>query len=93
MLSSKPYSNSKIESGETQLTIHRLNEISEILEIDPLEIIGFDDKQVFNHCNQHGNIGINHVSIPDDLIALYKYQIQELKDSIAFLRAQLDKKS
>ncbi len=44
-LSTRAYS--KIESGETQLTVNRLNEISEILEIDPIELLGFDHRQVF----------------------------------------------
>ena len=40
-LSTRAYS--KIESGETQLTINRLNEISNILGIEPMEVLGFDD--------------------------------------------------
>jgi transcriptional regulator with XRE-family HTH domain len=39
---------SKIETGETQLTIRRLNEISQILEVTPLQILGFDEKQLFS---------------------------------------------
>ena len=39
---------SKIETGETQLTINRLNEISRIMGVDPIEVLGFDEKQVFN---------------------------------------------
>ena len=35
---------SKIETGETQLTINRLNEISRIMGVDPIEVLGFDDK-------------------------------------------------
>ena len=36
---------SKIETGETQLTINRLNEISRIMGVDPIEVLGFDEKQ------------------------------------------------
>ena len=43
---------SKIETGETQLTINRLNEISRIMGVDPIEVLGFDEKQVFNNCKQ-----------------------------------------
>ena len=45
-LSTRAYS--KIETGETQLTINRLNEISAILEVQPMEVLGFDDKKIFN---------------------------------------------
>ena len=80
---------SKIESGETQLTINRLNEISTILEIEPLEVLGFDDKQVFNNCKQEGNIGINHINIPDKLIQQYEKTIQVLEDEVMLLKSLL----
>ena len=80
---------SKLESGETQLTINRLNEISSILEIEPLEILGFDDKQVFNNCKQEGNIGINHINIPEKLIQQYEKTIQVLEDEVLLLKSLL----
>ena len=81
---------SKIESGETQLTINRLNEISTILEIEPLEVLGFDDKQVFNNYGkQEGNIGINHINIPEKLIQQYEKTIQVLEDEVMLLKSLL----
>lgn len=77
---------SKIEAGETQLTINRLNEISAILGIDPLEVLGFDDKQIFNNRKQEGNIGINHINLPDKLIQQYEKTIQLLEDQVDFLK-------
>jgi transcriptional regulator with XRE-family HTH domain len=77
---------SKIEAGETQLTINRLNEISAILGIDPLEVLGFDDKQIFNNCEQEGNIGINHINLPDKLIQQYEKTIQALEDQVRLLK-------
>lgn len=81
---------SKIEAGETQLTINRLNEISAILGIDPLEVLGFDDKQIFNNCKQEGNIGINHINLPDKLIQQYEKTIQVLEDKVRLLQRLLD---
>ncbi|MFN5148726.1 MAG: helix-turn-helix domain-containing protein [Flavobacteriia bacterium] len=78
---------SKIESGETQLTINRLNEISSILGIEPMEVLGFDEKQVFNNCKQEGNIGINHINIPEKLILQYEKTIQILEDEVALLKS------
>ncbi len=83
-LSTRAYS--KIESGETQLTISRLNEISKILEIDPIEVLGFDHQQIFNNCSQEGNIGINHINIPEKLIEQYEKRIQHLESEVVFLR-------
>ena len=80
---------SKIESGETNLTIDRLNKLSQILEMSPLEILGFDDKQVFNHCKQEGNIGINHNYMPKDLINQFEKHVSHLESEIVFLRSML----
>jgi transcriptional regulator with XRE-family HTH domain len=84
-LSTRAYS--KIETGETQLTISRLNEISDVLGVDPLEVIGFDDKQIFNNCKQEGNIGINHINLPEKLIQQYEKTIKVLEDEILLLKS------
>jgi transcriptional regulator with XRE-family HTH domain len=84
-LSTRAYS--KIESGETQLTINRLNEISKILEVDPIEAMGFDHQNIFNNCTQEGNIGVNNISIPDKLLEQYEKRIQQLESEVIFLRA------
>ena len=80
---------SKIETGETQLTINRLNEISEALGVDPIEVLGFDDKQVFNNCKQDGYIGINHINIPEKLMQQYEKTIAVLEDEIKLLKGLL----
>lgn len=82
---------SKIETGETQLTINRLNEISEILEVPPMEILGFDEKQVFNNCKQDGYIGINHITMPEKLISQYEKTIKVLEDEVSLLKSLLDR--
>jgi len=83
-LSTRAYS--KIETGETQLTINRLNEISAVLGIGPMEVLGFDDKQIFNNCKQDGYIGINHINIPEKLVQQYEETIQSLKEQIQLLK-------
>jgi transcriptional regulator with XRE-family HTH domain len=82
---------SKIESGETQLTINRLNEISKILEVDPVEVLGFDDKQVFNNCKQEGNFGNfgTYNSMSEKLIQQYEKTIQILEDEVTLLKSLL----
>jgi transcriptional regulator with XRE-family HTH domain len=82
---------SKIESGETQLTINRLNEISEILGVEPMEVLGFDDKQVFNNCKQEGNFGNfgTYNAMSEKLIQQYEKTIQVLEDEIMLLKTML----
>jgi transcriptional regulator with XRE-family HTH domain len=81
---------SKIESGETQLTINRLNEITAILGVDPIEALGFDHQNIFNNCKQDGNyntIGTSTYQMPDKLIEQYEKCIQQLESEVIFLRA------
>lgn len=88
-LSTRAYS--KIETGETQLTINRLNEISKILNIDPIEILGFDEKQIFNINNSTGNNGYNYINYPEKLIEQKDETIQSLKEQIQLLKLLSEK--
>ena len=84
---------SKIETGETQLTITRLNEICAILEVDPMKVLVFDEKKVFNFNNNATGVcnGEYHSTIPDKLISQYEETISSLKEQIALLHRLLDK--
>ena len=83
-LSTRAYS--KIETGETQLTINRLNEISKVLEMEPLQLLGFDDKKIFNINNSTGNNGYNNIFFPEKLVQQYEETIQALKEQIQLLK-------
>jgi len=43
---------SKIERDEIPLTLERLQKISEVLSVNYLDLLNFDEKQVFNFINQ-----------------------------------------
>ena len=88
-LSTRAYS--KIETGETQLTINRLNEISSILEVQPMEVLGFDDKKIFNISHSTGNNGYYNIMYPEKLIQQYEETIQALKEQIAVMKLLMDK--
>lgn len=80
---------SKIESGETQLTIERLNELITILGIAPHEIFQF---KVPNEHNKHkeNNTQTNPESI--SLVQHYEETIVMLKEHIEILKLLLQKK-
>ena len=83
-LSTRAYS--KIETGETQLTINRLNEISAILEVQPMEVLGFDDKKIFNFYNSSDINNVKNMNMPEKLIQQYEETIQSLKEQIQLLK-------
>ena len=88
-LSTRAYS--KIETGETQLTINRLNEISAILEVQPMEVLGFDDKKGFNFYNSNDINNVKNINMPEKLIQQYEETIQALKEQIAVMKLLMDK--
>jgi transcriptional regulator with XRE-family HTH domain len=47
-LGMSPTGYAKIERGETKLQIYRLEKIAEILEMELKDLIGFDEKMIFN---------------------------------------------
>ena len=88
-LSTRAYS--KIETGETQLTINRLNEISGILGVPPMEVLGFDDKKVFNFYNSSDINNVKNMNMPEKLIQQYEETIQALKEQIAVMKLLMGK--
>ncbi len=70
---------SKIESGETQLTIKRLNEISEILEVSAIELLSFDEKNIFQNFTGTNKTLTSQSS--EDVVG-------QLKEIIFFLKEQ-----
>jgi transcriptional regulator with XRE-family HTH domain len=73
---------SKIELGSTKLSIERLNQIADIFEMTPNEILAFDDKLIFNNNNTlHDQSKLINVSYgQEELILVYKEQIRLLKE-------------
>lgn len=88
-ISTRAYS--KIETGETQLTVNRLNEISAVLGITPVEVLEFDDKKVFNIHHSTGNNGLNYINLPEKLIEQYEETIQSLKNQVEVMKLLLEK--
>jgi len=76
---------SRIETGQTKLDLRRLEKISEILEMDILQILSFDEKFLFKKCEQSGmKSSTNNMQKAER--DLYKTQIQHLETEIIFLR-------
>lgn len=79
----------KIENGETQLTIERLSEIIEILNVHPNEIFG---SEVYNNTTSKEE---EKTPIANDSISLiqhYEETISILKEHIETLKELINKK-
>lgn len=84
---------SPIEAEEVKLTLDRLSQIAEILDVNPLDILSFDKDLVFNNHNQKGGQAGNIViqMLTEQERELYLRQIAHLEEEIRFLRNMLDK--
>lgn len=80
---------SRIENGECNIDIDKASKIAEILEVNPLDIVDFYNKQEFINCSQSGNI--NTINNNTDFNAerqSYLEQIKELKSDKEFLKKE-----
>ena len=82
---------SKLERNETKLDWDKISDIANLLEIEPIDLINFDDSLIFNNCSNSGKAHIMNNYIPEQLIEQYEKRIKGLEDEIAFLRVQFGK--
>ena len=85
---------SKMELGESEVTLNRLEKISEVLEMKPEEVIAFNESMVFNvmHNQNGGNVfGDINNSISNNERKLYQDQINLLKEDVSYLKQMLEK--
>lgn len=86
----------KLENGESKLTLDRISQIAKELEIDPIKLIQFDDKFIFDQCDNSNasffNSGkIEYSGLKDALSAL-KELLKTKNELIEFLKKSLEQK-
>ncbi|MBA3901582.1 MAG: helix-turn-helix transcriptional regulator [Bacteroidetes bacterium] len=87
---------SKIESNESKPGLDKLEEISKALDIDIIDLLSFDDKQVFNNVfhnasnGNNGNIVINENVNFEKERALYEQVITGKEEQIKLLQKELE---
>lgn len=80
---------SKMEMNQSKLDWGRITKIADILEVDPMDIVAFDDNLIFNNCTQSGKFQQFTNMIPDKLIEQYEERIKWLEGEVTFLRKEL----
>jgi len=86
---------SKIESNENSINFDKLKTIANVLEIDPFDLLNFNDQQIFNNCNNNGIWGNNgsYYAYSKKEQELYESKIKHLKEEVKFLRDMLNKQN
>lgn len=88
-ISQKAYSN--LENNITKLDIPRLQDIAGVFDMDLLQLLAFDEKQVFNNCTQSGIINTIH-NYSEKERELYEARIKEQAEMIEYLKKKLEEK-
>lgn len=85
---------SKIESGTTDITFSKIEEIAQILSVTPTDLVAFDSQKYFNSFN---NVeGSNNGSViidmkTDDLKKLYEDKVKLLEKLLLITETDLQK--
>lgn len=89
-ISQKAYSN--IENDETDLSISRLSQIALILDLEIIDILNFDKKEILKgHYNiQRGNNNTFRIDPIEKIEELYERLLQIKEQEITFLKKLLN---
>jgi len=85
---------SKIERGDSELKVERLQDIAKVLGIELTDLINFDEKNIFLFQHNRTVSGINgtvnnHYGVTDKERELYEITIKLLKEKVSSLELQL----
>lgn len=82
-LKKTPQAYSKIERGETALTLETLGDIAVAMNVNPFDITDYDGNQVFNNHAPHnagGNVIFQHNEHTSDRVRELEQEIAALKN-------------
>ncbi len=81
------------QKEQSKIDIAKLEEIGKLMDVTPIQLMGFDEKQIFNQYNNETATvnGSYHNHFPDELKSQYEKRIAQLEGEVLFLR-ELSKK-
>lgn len=78
---------SKLENNDIKLDWNRIENIAKILQIEPIDLVSFDDSLIFNNCTSSGKAHVfNNNYFPEELKKSYEDRIHHLENEVSFLR-------
>jgi transcriptional regulator with XRE-family HTH domain len=77
---------SKIEMNQTKADWEKITKIADILEVNPMDIVAFDDNLIFHNCSQSGKFENFINNFPEKLTEQYELRIKNLEDENMFLK-------
>lgn len=96
-VSQKTYSN--IEADKSKVNTDLIKSIATILEIDAIRLLSFNEKILFQNCNNSGNLNTYHQALDrenqvlKDSISQLKEEVNFLREEVSFLRGLLEQRN
>jgi transcriptional regulator with XRE-family HTH domain len=81
---------SRIERGEVRISIERLEQVANVLGVQPLDLTQFDKSVVLTNdstANDHSFNMVSDKELVDEIRRVYEAHIADLREEIAFLRS------
>jgi transcriptional regulator with XRE-family HTH domain len=83
---------SRIENNDTEIAVTRLEAISQVLEVTPQQLLGFDEKFIFQNCENAFGTNQNYYAFSEKEREQYEKRIAHLEGEILFLREMVGSK-
>lgn len=83
---------SRIENNETDVSLSKLEKIGEVLEVSLTQILGFDERFIFQNCENAFGTNQNYYAFSEKEREQYEKRITHLEGEIIFLRNQLERR-
>ncbi|MEN9610248.1 MAG: hypothetical protein RLZZ628_1062 [Bacteroidota bacterium] len=83
----------RLERDEVEITVNRLEDIAKILEMDLLQVLGFDENKIFNisYSHNHNHNQNNHALAIIQNDEGFKMLITHLQEENKDLRSQINR--
>lgn len=98
-ISQRTYSN--IEADKSKVDAEIIKSISEVLDIDPIQLLSLNEKTMFSHCTNSGTGNFGYMNTYQGLdkendalknhVSQLQKEVEFLKGEVVFLRGQLTK--
>jgi len=84
---------SRLENNESDIALSRLTLIGEILEVTPQQLLGFDEKFIFQNCENACGTHQYNYAFSEKEREQYEKRILHLEGEILFLRQIVEQKN
>lgn len=80
---------SKLESEKADVSFSRIEQLAEIFEMKPEDLVAFDAQYVFNSYGENKRHQVAYNNFPQELRQLYEDKIKLLEDKLKYQEAEI----